>query len=126
MHDVYKQGYPALAYHNGDTLREGLSVVFDGPWPVVQLVTWNDYGEGTMIEPTHEFGYRFPELIQAARLAESATSLLTFTANDLRLPATLLAMRRAGRPKPKAELDHIAELLTRDQMDSARALMSHK
>jgi hypothetical protein len=31
---------------------------------MVQLVTWNDFGEGTMIEPTDEFGLSFLSLTQ--------------------------------------------------------------
>ena len=31
---------------------------------MVQLITWNDYGEGTMIEPTMEFGYTMLEHVQ--------------------------------------------------------------
>jgi len=27
---------------------------------MVQIATWNDWGEGTGIEPTAEFGYRDP------------------------------------------------------------------
>ncbi len=27
-------------------------------------MTWNDYGEGTMIEPTKEFGYGFLNTLQ--------------------------------------------------------------
>jgi hypothetical protein len=30
----------------------------------IQIVTWNDYGEVTMIEPTREFGYTFLTLLQ--------------------------------------------------------------
>jgi hypothetical protein len=30
----------------------------------IQIVTWNDYGEGTMIELTREFGYTFLTLLQ--------------------------------------------------------------
>jgi hypothetical protein len=30
----------------------------------IQLVTWNDYGEGTNIEPTVEFGYGFLTTLQ--------------------------------------------------------------
>ena len=30
----------------------------------VQVATWNDYGEGTIIEPTKEFGYGFLEILQ--------------------------------------------------------------
>ena len=25
---------------------------------IVQVVTWNDFGEGSMVEPTQEYGYR--------------------------------------------------------------------
>ena len=30
----------------------------------LQLITWNDFGEGTMIEPTEEFEFAFLEEIQ--------------------------------------------------------------
>ena len=30
----------------------------------IQLITWNDYGEGTIIEPTVEFGYQFLTALQ--------------------------------------------------------------
>lgn len=30
----------------------------------VQVATWNDYGEGTIIEPTKEFGYGFLTILQ--------------------------------------------------------------
>lgn len=30
----------------------------------LQLITWNDYGEGTMIEPTLDFNFSFLEAIQ--------------------------------------------------------------
>lgn len=31
---------------------------------IVQICTWNDYGEGTVIEPTLEFGTQFVDIIQ--------------------------------------------------------------
>ena len=30
----------------------------------LQLITWNDYGEGTMIEPTLDFNFTFLQTIQ--------------------------------------------------------------
>jgi len=30
----------------------------------LQLITWNDYGEGTMIEPTQELGFSLLQAIQ--------------------------------------------------------------
>lgn len=31
----------------------------------LQLITWNDFGEGTMFEPTVEFGYSYVEKVKA-------------------------------------------------------------
>jgi len=33
----------------------------------VQVVTWNDFGEGTVVEPTREHGYRDLGIVQDLR-----------------------------------------------------------
>ncbi|KAJ3660972.1 hypothetical protein Zmor_005398 [Zophobas morio] len=33
---------------------------------VIQICTWNDYGEGTVVEPTLEYGTQFLDIIQSA------------------------------------------------------------
>ncbi len=76
----------------------------------IQLVTWNDYGEGTMIEPTHEFGYTFLEIVQQARRKELGQAF-TFTADDLRLPARLYALLRKKGTIPAAQLGVISDAL---------------
>lgn len=119
--DVYVQSHRELDHRHGDTLRETLQVALAGPWPMIQLVTWNDYGEGTMIEPTHEFGYSFLEIIQAARRAEQGEAF-RFTAEDLRLPARLLALRQGGA-LPAAPLEAIADLLRQGRCADARAAL---
>jgi hypothetical protein len=30
---------------------------------IIQIATWNDWGEGTVVEPSREFGYRDLELV---------------------------------------------------------------
>uniref|UniRef100_S0DE49 Uncharacterized protein n=1 Tax=termite gut metagenome TaxID=433724 RepID=S0DE49_9ZZZZ len=42
----------------------------------LQLITWNDFGEGTMIEPTLEFGYKFLGEIQSFAGVSYGTSAL--------------------------------------------------
>ncbi len=119
FNDIYgHENHRELAHRDGATLRETLQVAMAGPWPLVQLVTWNDYGEGTMIEPTHEFGYTFLEIIQEARRAELGDRF-TFTPEDLRLPAQLYARRKQGDTAP-AELDEIARLLATGNCREAR------
>lgn len=68
-HDIYQRagvrdywGY--LGDRNGETLRENLNRALTNNSALVQIVTWNDFGEGTMIEPTREYGFRDLYLIQ--------------------------------------------------------------
>jgi hypothetical protein len=119
--DDYDQHLQSLDYRGGKTLQETLEVGMEGPWPLIQLVTWNDYGEGTMIEPTHEFGYTFLEIIQQARRKELG-QVFTFTAEDLRLPSRLYALRKKGIV-PAAELDRISQLLNQGECSDARKLL---
>ncbi|MEI8036788.1 MAG: hypothetical protein WCJ14_00210 [Verrucomicrobiota bacterium] len=121
FHDVYEHSLPGLDYRDGATLRDSLQVCMQGPWPIIQLVTWNDYGEGTMIEPTHEFGYRFLETIQQARRDEAAGEF-AFTADDLRLPALLLARRKAAGATRESS-DQISQLLNQGSCQQARQLL---
>ncbi len=121
--DAYvDQSYPPIDHRGGDTLREALEVGMDGPWPIIQLVTWNDFTEGTMIEPTYEFGYTFLEVIQQER-AEELAPLFPFTADDLRLPTRLFFLRKSGSA-PAATLDQISQWLSMGDTASARAALS--
>ncbi|GAB4545439.1 MAG: hypothetical protein Tsb0013_03330 [Phycisphaerales bacterium] len=125
FHHVYAWDAPHLAYldhRDGATLRESLEASLDGGWPVVQLATWNDYGEGTMIEPTHEFGYRFLEIIQEER-RERMGRAMRFTPEDLRLPTRLFELRKSGVVEDD-QLDRIAMLLASGRTDRARAALA--
>ncbi len=69
FHDVYERagvrnywGY--LGDRNGETLRESLNRALANKSALVQIVTWNDFGEGTTIEPTKEYGFRDLNLVQ--------------------------------------------------------------
>jgi len=119
---VYETSLHNLGRREGRTMRETLKTAMEGPWPVVQLVTWNDYGEGTVIEPTHEDGYAALEAVQDARRKELGDAF-NFTADDLRLPAQLFALRKqAGVAKEK--LDAVASLLAAGDCQAARDLLS--
>jgi hypothetical protein len=74
-----------------------------------------------MIEPTHEFGYGFLEIIQQTRRKEVG-QVFTFTAEDLRLPARLYALRKKGSV-PATELDRISQLLNKGACSEARRLL---
>jgi predicted small lipoprotein YifL len=116
--DVYVNGHRHLPHREGRTLQETLRAGMEGKWPIIQLVTWNDYGEGTMIEPTHEFGYRFLEIIQEARKKEIGDDF-PFSSEDLRLPVMLYQLRKSGQHSTET-LDSIAAHLSEGDADKAR------
>jgi glycoprotein endo-alpha-1,2-mannosidase len=69
FHDFYFDGgwgesYGYLDHFDGATLANTLAKAETHNVPIIQLVTWNDFGEGTMIEPTDEFQFSYLEMIQ--------------------------------------------------------------
>ena len=62
-HDFYAQAgvgksYGYIGSRDGQTFAESLQQALKSGAPIVQVATWNDYGEGTAIEPTIEHGSR--------------------------------------------------------------------
>jgi len=107
--DIYEQAglhasYGAIAHREGQTFRETLDLAFQSDAALIQLATWNDYGEGTMIEPTENRGYRYLEDLQT-RMKPG------YDPEALRLPIRLLKLRRQAEEDDLAELDRISALL---------------
>jgi hypothetical protein len=98
FHDIYKQagvrdywGY--LGDNNGEVLRATLSRAMTNASAFVQIVTWNDFGEGTMVEPTREYGYRDLGLIQDLR-RQYLEPAFAYHTNDLALAVRVHNLRR--------------------------------
>jgi len=70
FNDFYKEGgwgdgfSWSIDFKNGETLKQNLQKAKNAKAEYVQLITWNDYGEGTIIEPTLEYGYDLLEIVQ--------------------------------------------------------------
>ena len=110
FHDIYAQAgvsdsHGSLDAQDGKTLRYTLQAALNQPLDMIQLITWNDYGEGTMIEPTLENGLRDLETVQEARRATD--SGFVYAADDLRLPHAWYSLRvqNAGDAQITAQLD---------------------
>ncbi len=97
FHDIYEQaglGYTHgyLDANQGAIFESTLRTAIDNNSDIIQLVTWNDYGEGTIIEPTVEFEYRYLEMVQNIR--SEIDSAFSFDKSKLRLPQRILELRR--------------------------------
>lgn len=69
FHDHYKasgqgNGYTTYDRESGKLFQSQLNSAKSAGLEWVQLTTWNDYGEGTIIEPTTEFKYQYLEIVQ--------------------------------------------------------------
>ena len=67
--DFYKEGgwgdnITPVDYRDGQEFRDQLAVADAKKVPMLQLVTWNDFGEGTQIEPTVEDRFKYLEMVQ--------------------------------------------------------------
>jgi hypothetical protein len=104
FHDIYQKtgvrdywGY--LGDRRGDTFRDTLTRAMTNNSAVVQVVTWNDFGEGTMVEPTREYGYRDLGIIQDLR-RKYLDSGFPYRTNDFVLAARLFKLRQLSTSKP--------------------------
>lgn len=93
--DIYAQAgvhdsYGSIDAEEGRTLAVSLAQALASGTPFVQIVTWNDFGEGTMIEPTMAGGYRSLEALP--RCGPPA---------HLRLPVLLYELRKRGGDPPR-------------------------
>lgn len=70
FNDYYKQGnagdgYTSYDDEDGALFNRQLDAARTAELDWLQISTWNDYGEGTIIEPTTEFGYRYLVALQS-------------------------------------------------------------
>lgn len=124
--DVYDQAgvqasYAEIEDNDGETLRLSANEAGLARGQIVQVATWNDWGEGTQIEPSIEFGYRDLEIIQSFS-KKYVEKDLQVEKEALRLPRRLLALRQAGGGRD-ATLDQIAKQLSAGKVKMAELML---
>jgi len=127
FHDIYEEAkvHPSwgkIDDDHGKTFVDTLERALRSGLPLVQISTWNDWGEGTMIEPSVEFGYRDLEVVQRLR-RELIDPKFAGNAEDLRLPLRLYQARKSAKVSVTSarDLDQVAQLLGNRSIAAARA-----
>ncbi len=123
--DIYKQAklhdsYGSIDARNGKTFKETFELALKSKSEIIQIATWNDYGEGTVIEPTKEHGYRYLEHIQ-----KHTKALDRYSQDDLQLPVMLyqLKKRKVRNPEQIKRTQRAAELLFNGKNKEAREII---
>jgi hypothetical protein len=126
FHDIYQRagvrnywGY--LGDRQGETFRESLSRAMTNSATIVQIVTWNDFGEGTMVEPTREYGFRDLGILQDLR-RQFLQPGFSFATNDLALAFDFYKLRRkqSSNTARSRQLDQIFTNLVAGRISVAR------
>ncbi|HEX5323212.1 MAG TPA: glycoside hydrolase family 99-like domain-containing protein, partial [Capsulimonadaceae bacterium] len=128
--DIYAQAgtqksWGSIDDQAGKTYIETLTRALRSRAPIIQIATWNDWGEGTQIEPSVEFGYRDLEATQRLRKKYIDPSF-PYTPQDLRLPARLYELRKrsAGNQAIQARLDRVSAQLEAGETRRAGKLLA--
>ncbi|MBU94681.1 MAG: hypothetical protein CL669_03710 [Balneola sp.] len=102
-----------------NTLESTLNLASQYNIDYLQLNTWNDYGEGTMFEPTVEFGFQFLEKVQEFTGVSSSVS-------DLELIYNLYLLRKeySNNKDIQKELDVVFNHLVTLDISEARLLLN--
>jgi hypothetical protein len=130
FHDIYQKAGVSSSYgtiddQNGQTYEETLTRALQSGAPIVQIVSWNDWGEGTQIEPSVEFGDR--DLVTTQRLRRQYRDPhFHGTAQDLSLPIDWYHLRKkyAGNTHVEAELSTVFPLVVSGHIAQVRALLA--
>lgn len=126
FHDYYREAgvhdsWGKVADRAGRTFETTLSDALKTKSPIIQIATWNDWGEGTGIEPTQEFGYRDLETTQRLR-ARFLGRKSKYSPADLRLPFRLYRLQKASGIA-NTELDKVSRLLFADRLAEAKRML---
>ncbi len=129
FHDFYQEAGAMPSYGHvedlsGQTYETTLSRALSSGRSIIQIVTWNDWGEGTVVEPSIEFGYRDLETTQ--RLRRKFVGALPYSASDLRLPVQLYELQKKNENDAGAQrrLNQATDLLFRGRLRDAKAILN--
>jgi hypothetical protein len=121
--DIYEEAgkrdsYGSIDYRDGETFAETFDLALKSDSPIIQIATWNDYGEGTVIEPTETFGYRYLEFIQKNAKTQ-------YGSDALRLPVILyqLKKRHAHHSARMKKLERATDLLFAGKYNEGRSVI---
>ncbi|NQT24325.1 T9SS type A sorting domain-containing protein [candidate division KSB1 bacterium] len=118
----YNYGY--LDPQDGATFESTMQTALDQNPDIVQIITWNDYGEGTIVEPTREFELQYLEIIQEIKKTSIDPEWI-YTAEDLNLPILILNLRKQYESDGMINglLDDVFDMIVFGEIESARAII---
>ncbi len=131
FHDIYEEAgagksYAYLDPKDGEIFLHTFKKAIENHADIIQIVTWNDFGEGTNIEPTREYGYRYLEIVQEIK-KKYIDPNFNFVNSDLSLCKELYDQRIKYKDNKDImlKLDEMRNLLLSGKPGDARKILHH-
>lgn len=107
-----------IDHNNGVTFDETLAMAQAANIDYLQLITWNDFGEGTNIEPTREYGYQYLEKLQVF-------SGTPYSGEEFEYISKLYNLRKSQADNSSAQtaLDKSFDYFVKLQVEDAKAVI---
>ena len=106
---------------NGDVYRYTLRAALATDMPVVQLVTWNDWFEGSIIEPSAEHGVKYLRMTRRFSARHKGTEP---SDADLRLPIHIYRIRKAtSDPAARSAMNEASGLIQDGRFKQAQRVV---
>ncbi|MBC7000738.1 glycoside hydrolase family 71/99-like protein [Cytophaga sp. FL35] len=116
--------------NNGLIFFETLDYTHQQTSDFIQIATWNDFGEGTVIEPTKEFGFTYLEMLQDYTGVPYDTSDLQLALDlyhlrkELALTTNTFKVQNNGKSRsPQRYLDRAYFYIKKGRLTRARLLL---
>lgn len=107
---------------DGATMHKTLAAALASGAPIIQLATWNDWGEGTQFEPSVEHGFR--DVQKLRDLHQQRHPQHKISNDELTLPHQLWqARQRMSNDQQRAEGDRIAQQLAEGKLSAAKGVL---
>jgi hypothetical protein len=130
FHDIYQEANvgPSYGYiddNDGETFAFTFQKALEIDPNVIQVVTWNDYGEGTVVEPTFEHGYQYLEMVQNIKI-EHIDSSFIYRSEDLTIPIQIYNLRKQHKSDQQFndQLDRAVNAVFAEKIDIARTILA--
>lgn len=123
FNDYYQEGGWGAGYTfyddlDGALFGQSLQLAKNYNIDMLQIITWNDFGEGTIVEPTLEFGY--------SRLEQIQNFLgVNYSETELSLAVELYQKRKEhkGKSLENNKLNQVFYYLISLQIEKAKLLL---
>jgi len=123
--DIYKEAklhesYGFIDSRKGVTLEETFDLALKCKSDIVQISTWNDYGEGTVVEPTTNRGYQYLSAIQKRLVPADEIKY-----RNLKLAFQIYQIKSKSEPTPEllSKLQYIQNLLYQGHFNNLQSLL---